>query len=182
MLVDEFERIATAAQREGVRLEFLLGKLGVKVEPDGNHGEIFRWVMQRCLQHRPGLWLYPARGLRVKAYRNGHAKPDGALAPEGSFGPGEWADADHVLMVLEVTSYDADTDKRDPRVRAARIRRDRHSGISADRSGGGRGSSHSAPEDGVYATLVRRPFGKSVELPEPVGIVFETEPLKEWIH
>jgi Uma2 family endonuclease len=183
MLVDEFERIATAAQREGVRLEFLQGKLGVKAVPDGDHDEIVRWVMQRCMQHRPDLWLYPERGLKVETYRNGHAKPDGALAPEGSFaGQGEWADADHVLMVLEVTSYDADTDKRD---REQKPRAYAETGIPVylliDREAG-EVLVHSKPEDGVYTTLVRRPFGKAAELPAPVGIMFETEPLTEWIR
>jgi Uma2 family endonuclease len=42
MLAEEFERIAAAAEREGVRLEFLRGKLGVKAVPDGDHDEIVR--------------------------------------------------------------------------------------------------------------------------------------------
>lgn len=43
MLVEEFERIAAAAEREGVRMEFIYGKLGVKAAPDGDHDEIIRW-------------------------------------------------------------------------------------------------------------------------------------------
>lgn len=183
MLAEEFERIAVAAEREGVRLEFLHGKLGVKATPDGDHDEIVRWVMERCLQHRPELWLYPERGLKVETYRKGHAKPDGALAPKGSFaGQGEWADASQVLMVVEVTSYDADTDKRD---REEKPRAYAEAGIPVyllvDRDSC-EVLVHSEPEGNTYGTLIRRPFGKRVELPSPVGIALETEPLKDWVR
>jgi Uma2 family endonuclease len=183
MLAEEFERIAAAAEREGVRLEFIHGKLGVKAVPDGDHDEIIRWVMEHCMRQRPELWLYPERGLKVEAYRKGHAKPDGALAPKGSFaGQGEWADADHVLMVVEVTSYDTDTDKRD---REQKPRAYAETGIPVylliDRDSC-EVLVHSDPEGDVYSNLIRRPFGKRVQLPEPVGIVLETEPLKAWVR
>jgi Uma2 family endonuclease len=183
MLAEEFERIAVAAEREGVRLEFLHGKLGVKAVPDGDHDEIVRWVMERCMQHRPDLWLYPARGLKVETYRKGHAKPDGTLAPKGSFaGQGEWADASQVLMVVEVTSYDADTDRRD---REEKPRAYAEAGIPVyllvDRESC-EVLIHSEPEGNTYGTLIRRPFGKRVALPDPVGIVLETEPLKDWVR
>jgi Uma2 family endonuclease len=183
MLAEEFERIALSADREGVRLEFIQGRLGVKTVPDGDHDEIIRWLMEYCMQHRPELWLYPERGLKVETYRNGHARPDGALAPKGSFvGQREWADAGRVLMVVEVTSYDTDTDKRD---REHKPRAYAETGIPVylliDREVC-ETLVHSEPEDGSYSTLVRRPFGKHVELPAPVGIVLETEPLKEWVR
>jgi Uma2 family endonuclease len=183
MLAEEFERIAAAAEREGVRLEFIHGKLGVKAVPDGDHDEIIRWVMEHCMQQRPELWLYPERGLKVETYRKGHAKPDGALAPKGCFaGQGEWADADQVLMVVEVTSYDTDTDKRD---REEKPRAYAETGIPVylliDRDSC-EVLVHAEPEGGVYSNLIRRPFGKRVELPEPVGIVLDTEPLKGWVR
>ena len=71
MLAEEFERIAAAAEREGVRLEFIRGKLGVKAVPDGDHGEIVRWVSEHCIRQRPELWLYPACGLNVGGRRRG---------------------------------------------------------------------------------------------------------------
>lgn len=181
MQADEFERIAAAAEREGVRLEFIHGKLGVKPAPDGDHDEIIRWVMKQCMLQRPDLWLYPERGLKIETYRKGHAKPDGALAPEGSFaGQGEWADPDPVLMVVEVTSYDTDRRDREEKPRAyaetgipvfVLIDRDSCELLV-----------HSEPEDGLYVRLTRRPFGKRVELPPPVGITLDTEPLKQWVR
>ncbi|MEU3407258.1 hypothetical protein ABZ766_25405 [Streptomyces sp. NPDC006670] len=43
--------------------------------------------------------------MAVEKYRSGRARPDGVLAPVGTFaGTGEWADPTGVLMVLEVTS------------------------------------------------------------------------------
>lgn len=183
MEADEFERIAAAAAREGVRLEFIDGKPGVEAVADGDHDEIVRWVMEHCVRQRPELWLYPGRGLRVGTCRKGRARPDGALAPKGGFaGQGEGADAGRVLMVVEVTSYDTDTDKRD---REEKPRAYAETGIPVylliDRDTCDV-LVHSEPEGGVYGTLVRRAFGKRVELPEPVGIVLDTEPLKEWVR
>ncbi len=183
MLVEAFERIATAAEREGVRLEFVHGKLGVKAAPDGDHDEIIRWVMEHCVQQRPDLWLYPERGLKVETHRRGDAKPDGALAPKGSFaGQGEWASADQVQMVVEVTSYDTDTDRRD---REEKPRAYAQTGIPVylliDRDSR-EALVYSEPEDGAYTTLTRRPFGKTIELPAVVGITLDTEPLKDWVR
>ncbi|WP_405581978.1 Uma2 family endonuclease [Streptomyces sp. NBC_01190] len=181
MLAEEFEHIAAAAEREAVRLEFLGGKLLVKPVSDGDQGEIIRWVTEQCVQQRPDLWLYPGRGLKVEAYRQGHARPGGTLAPDGSFaGQGEWADAGQVLMTVEVTSYDSDTDKRD---RQDKPRAYGETGIPVylliDRSLG-EVVVYSDPEDGVHSHIDRHYFGKRVELPQPVGVTLETEPLKDW--
>ncbi|PBC78134.1 Uma2 family endonuclease [Streptomyces sp. TLI_235] len=183
MLAEEFERIAVAAEREGVRMEFIHGRMGVKAVPDGDHDEIIRWVMEQCMQQRPDLWLYPERGLRVGTYRKGHAKPDGVLSPKGSFaGQGEWASADRAVMVVEVTSYDTDTDRRD---RDEKPRAYAETGIPVyllvDRDSC-EVLVFSEPEDGQYVSLVRRPFGKTVVLPDPVGISLETEPFKAWVR
>ncbi|ROR42460.1 Uma2 family endonuclease [Kitasatospora cineracea] len=183
MLTEEFERIAQAAEREGVRMEFVHGRIGVKAVPDGDHMEIIRWVMKQCMQQRPDLWLYPECGLRVETYRKGNAKPDGVLAPEGSLaGQGEWVDADRVVMVVEVTSYDSDTDRGD---RDEKPRAYAETGIPVyllvDRDSC-EVLVHSEPEDGRYVSLVRRPFGKPAVLPDPVGITLDTEPLKAWVR
>jgi Uma2 family endonuclease len=119
MSVEEFETIASAAP-ETVTLEFINGRIAVRKVPDGNHSTIVSWLTRRCMQTRPDLDLCHARGLRVEAYREGRAKPDAVLAPEAHFaGHGEWADPDGALMVVEVTSYDSDTDRLDrPAVKA----------------------------------------------------------------
>lgn len=119
------------------------------------------WPSQRA---GPRCWSTSSSESRsqLETYRNGHAKPDGALARGASFaGQGEWAGADRVLMVLEVTSYDADTGKRDreqkPRVYAK-------TGISVYllivHEAGEVLVHRGAPEGGVYSVLARRPFGK----------------------
>lgn len=135
------------------------------------------------MQHRPDLWLYPERGLKVESYRKGHAKPYGTLAVKGSFaGQGEWADADQVLMVVEITSYDTDTDKRDREEKPAAYAQ---TGIPVylliDRDTC-ETLVYSEPEDNGYAQLTRRPFGKTVDLPAPVGLSLDTEPLKAWVR
>ncbi|OEU95771.1 Uma2 family endonuclease [Streptomyces oceani] len=179
MLVEEFEQIARTVP-ETVTLEFINGKLGVKPVPDGDHDEIILWVQEQLLGSRPDLRLYRERGLRIGGYRNGRARPDGTVAPRRFFaGHGEWSDAAGVLMTVEVTSYDADTNERD--------RRQKRDGYAAagipvylliDRDSC-MVSVHSAPRDGVYGRLVSASYGAAVEIPDPIGITLDTEELKE---
>ncbi|QES48888.1 hypothetical protein DEJ50_14750 [Streptomyces venezuelae] len=180
MTVEEFEQIARAAP-ETVTLEFVQGKLEVKPVPDGDHDEIIMWVLRQCLQQRPELALYPERGLKVEAYRTGRARVDGALAPVGTFaGQGEWADPAGILMVVEVTSHDHDTDRRD--------RIDKLGGYAAvgipvylliDRDDHSV-TVHSEPEGGSYRLRPTTPYGTDVRIPSPVGITLNTEALKEF--
>ncbi|MEV7122688.1 Uma2 family endonuclease [Kitasatospora griseola] len=181
MELAQFREIAITAEREEVVLEFINGRIGVKPVPDGDHGEIIRWVSKRCMQYRPDLWLYAEQGLKVERYRAGHAKPDGALARDDAFaGQGEWADPDQVLMVVEVTSYDADTHRRDrvekPLAYAeARI----PVYLLIDRDAGSV-TVHSEPEDGRYESVVTLAYGHEVVLPDPVGVTLNTEELKRY--
>ncbi|WP_268257320.1 hypothetical protein [Streptomyces longispororuber] len=39
---------------------------------------------------------------------------------------------------------------------------------------------HAHPKDGTYRSVIRRSFGETVELPEPVGITLDTAKLKEY--
>ena len=180
MLVEEFEELAHNAP-ELVRLEFINGRVEVKPVPDGNHGEIVMWLIKRCMQQRPELSLYPEQGLKTEAYRKGRARPDGSLAPEENFlGQGEWADPAGVLMTVEVTSRDHDTDRRD--------RIEKPDGYAAagipvylliDRDEC-TVTVHFEPKDGSYRSRTSRPFGAVMELPQPVGITLETGKLKDY--
>ncbi|MFK0194421.1 Uma2 family endonuclease [Kitasatospora sp. NPDC090308] len=181
MELEQFREIAVAAEREDVVLEFVNGRIGVKPVPDGDHGEIVMWLLERCLAQRPDLRLYPEQGLQVANHRNGLAKPDGSLAPRRNFaGQGEWADPAGVLMVVEVTSYDADADRRD---RVEKPRAYAETGIPVfllvDRDAGSV-SVHSEPEDGRYRSVVTLTYGHVVELPEPVNVSLDTEELEEF--
>ena len=116
ILPEEFDEATRILARsiESIRLELIDGKIRSRVVPDGDHGRIIQWLTRICMQSRPELWLHPEQGLKVQEYRKGRARPDGALAPMDDFvGQGEWADPTPVLMAVEVTSYDADTDHRD---------------------------------------------------------------------
>ncbi len=135
------------------------------------------------MQHRPELWLDPAQGLTVEEYQQGRARPDGCLVPADAFvGQGEWADPSPVLMVVEVTSYDSDTDRRD---RVDKPRAYAETGIPIylliDRDTR-EVKVRSRPDGGRYETVQTLPFGKEVALPEPVGITLDTEPLKNWVR
>ncbi|MFI6009760.1 Uma2 family endonuclease [Streptomyces sp. NPDC051243] len=181
MTVEEFEQLERHAP-ETVRLEFIKGKVQVKPVPDGNHSEIYMWLLEQCMHLRSDLRLHPERGLKTEAYRKGRARADAVLVPKGSLrGKGEWSEADGVLMAVEITSYDSDTNRRDrvekPDGYAAAgipvyllIDRDNCSVIVFNQ-----------PEQGRYRHEEKLPFGATLKLPEPVNITLDTEPLKELV-
>lgn len=181
MSIEDFEELDHHAP-ETVRLEFIKGKVAVKPVPDGNHDEIIRWLQRLCMQHRPDLWLYAERELKIEGYRKGRARADAALAPDEHFtGAGEWAEPDGVLMVVEVTSHERDTNRRD------RIDKpDGYAGANIpvylliDRDACGFTVS-ADPENGEYRSRTSRPFGVDLELPDPVGITLKTEKLKDFV-
>ncbi|GAA3376910.1 Uma2 family endonuclease [Streptomyces racemochromogenes] len=185
MLTENFEEIARIGARveEGLRLEFIDGTLRSRAVPDSDHALIIEWLTRVCMQHRPELWLYGELGLKVQQYRQGRARPDGVLAPSGSIGgQGDWVEPEPVLMVVEVTSYDSDTDRRD---RHEKPRAYAQTGIPVylliDRDKC-LVSVHSEPDGQRYERVLTVPFGKEIELPDPVGIALPTEPLKDWVR
>ncbi|GAB2863534.1 Uma2 family endonuclease [Streptomyces deserti] len=181
MTVEEFEELERHAP-ETVRLEFINGKVVVKPVPDGNHSEIVAWLQRQCMQHRPDLWLHGERGLKTERYRKGRARADGVLLPAGALkGHGEWSETSRALMAVEVTSWDSDAAQRD--------RVEKPDGYAAagvpvylliDREDG-TVTVFTDPEDGRYRQQVNRPFGDTVQLPDPVNITLDTEPLKEFV-
>ncbi|WP_067691924.1 Uma2 family endonuclease [Nocardia jejuensis] len=182
MRVSDFEELAQH-QGEAARLEFLYGKLGVKAVPDGDHREIVRWLARRILPLRDELWLYPEVDMKVESYRKGRARADAVLAPDGVYqGQGDWVDPESALMVVEVTSYDSDTTRRD---RIEKPKAYAEAGIPVylliDRDTC-ETVVYSRPYNGVYSMTVRLPFGEPLELPSPVGITLDTQPLKDLVR
>jgi len=181
MPVEDFEELARQAP-ETVCLEFIQGRLTVKRGPDGNRSEMLAWLQRLWAGQERGPWLYPYRGLCTEADGMGRVRPDGVLAPSRHFvGHGEWSDPAGVLMVVEVTAGDPDTDwhtrVEKPGGYAAAgipvhllIDRDACSLIVFNQ-----------PEDGRYRHEEKLPFGATVKLPEPVNITLDTEPLKEFV-
>jgi Uma2 family endonuclease len=184
LLPEEFEVLAADAARdvEGLRLELIGGKLRAKTVPDAVHTAIAMWLLRQCMQQKPQWDLHIGQGLRIETYRGGRAIPDGVLAPVAHFvgTAGEWADPDGVLMVVEVTSHDRDTEQRD---RVDKPRAYAESGIPVylfiDRDGR-EVNVYSDPGGGVYRERHVVAFGKRVELPEPVGIGLDTRQLLTW--
>lgn len=181
MSVEEFEELERHAP-EMVRLEFINGKVQVKPVTDGNHDHVVAWLQRLCMQHRPELWLYGDRGVKVEEYRKGRARPDGLLAPFGfPTGHGDWSDTEGVLMVVEVTSHDSDTHQRD--------RGEKPDGYAAagipvylliDRDDGSV-VVFNQPEGGRYRHEEKFAFGATVKLPDPVNITLDTEHLMEYV-
>ncbi|MFI6001925.1 Uma2 family endonuclease [Streptomyces sp. NPDC051366] len=111
------------------------------------------------------------------------AIPDAVLAPTEAFvGQGEWSEPDPVLMVVEVTSWDSDTHRRDhvekPRAYA-------ETGIPVylliDRAKC-QISVYSQPNGRQYKSVHIVPYGTDIALPEPVGITLQTEVLKDRVR
>lgn len=182
-----FEELARLGERadESLRLEFIDRTIGEKAVPDGGHGRTIEWLTRLCIERDAGWWLYPNQGLRVEKYRKGNARPDGCLVPLDTFvGQGEWASADGVLMVVEVTSGESDAGHRD-RDRVEKPRAYAETAIPVyllvDRTTC-EVKVHSQPDGERYEMVVTVPFGKTVTLPEPVGMELDTEPLKNWVH
>ncbi|MDN3296243.1 Uma2 family endonuclease [Streptomyces ficellus] len=182
MDVEDFEELARSAP-ETVTLELINGRLKVKPVPDGDHGSIIMWLIRQCMQQRPDLDLHPEQGLLVEGYRNGRAKPDGALTPVGYFaGHGDWADPAGVLMTVEVTSFDSDTDRRDRKEKGIGYAQ---AGIPVFLLIDGSSDTltvHSEPEHGTYQKNVLYKYGDTVTLPDPVNITLDTEKLKDYAH
>ncbi|MFD0266855.1 Uma2 family endonuclease [Streptomyces sp. NPDC127106] len=185
MLTDEFEALARIGAREieGLRLEFIDGVIRSKAMPDGDHGRIIQWLTRICIQHQPELWLHQGMGIKAQEYRTGRAIPDAVLAHEDAFvGQGDWADAEPILMAVEVTSWDSDTHRRDhvekPRAYA-------ETGIPVylliDRAKC-EVSVYSQPNGRRYENVHIVPYGSDIVLPEPVGITLQTEVLKDWVR
>ncbi|MFF7644257.1 Uma2 family endonuclease [Streptomyces canus] len=186
MSVEEFERIAAFAAKEtddAVRLEFINGRIGVKKAADGDYNSVIVWLSKRCMRARPDLDLYQGQGLRVEKYREGRARPDAVLMPEDHFaGHGEWADPSGVLLVLEVTSYDSETDRRDRQEKPVAYGA---AGIPfyllIDRNAC-TVKLYSDPDPGVgYRDSRTVPFGVRLLIPDPVGIELDTEKLKQYV-
>ncbi|WP_229702869.1 Uma2 family endonuclease [Streptomyces albiflavescens] len=179
--VEDFEELARKAP-EGVKLELIDGKLEVKPLADQRHKAIVVWLSRLFMQHRPQLALYPEQGLKVGAYRKGHACADAALAPLDHFiaQDGEWADPEGVLMVVEVTSRDRDTDRRD---RVDKVRGYAEAGIPVylliDRDNDTL-VVHNDLRNGTYRQSPSYPYGAVIELPSPVNISLDTEKLKDY--
>ncbi|MBY8877436.1 Uma2 family endonuclease [Streptomyces sp. PLK6-54] len=183
MSLDVFEHLAAEAERaeEGLRFEFLGGKLGVQPMPDGLHGEVIAWLQDVCMQLKPSR-LYTGMGLKVETYRNGRAIPDGVLAPRGYFlDAGDWAEPGGVLMTVEVTSYDRDTTQRD---RVDKPRAYAEAGVPVfvlvDRDAG-QVIAHSKPSNGCYRDVHAVVFGEPITLPEPVGLTLDTQELLQLV-
>ncbi|MCX4823978.1 Uma2 family endonuclease [Streptomyces sp. NBC_01142] len=152
--------------------------------PDQLHGAIIMWLLRQCMHQRPELALYPGQGLTIKTYREGRTRADGALAPLDHFvkQPGEWADPDGVLMVVEVTSPHSgddsrcDTEKREAYAAAGipvflLVDRDKET-LTV----------YSDPENGVYRHNPEHSYGATVRIPHPVAVTLETERLKGYAH
>ncbi|MEU1815438.1 Uma2 family endonuclease [Streptomyces roseifaciens] len=182
LFVEDFEQLARSAP-EGVKLELVKGKLEVKPVPDGAHGAIIMWLLRQCMRQRPEWDLIPEQQLKVESYRKGRAIPDAVLVPVDHFvASGVWADPAGVLMAVEVTSHDPDTDRRDRHEKRdgyaeagipiyLLVDRQAHTVVV-----------HSEPKDGTYRVCTPHPYGDTVKLPEPVGITLDTEKLKEYTH
>lgn len=175
--VGEFEGLVDALPEE-FTAELINGRVIVVPAPDGDHDENVRRIAKQIYAAVPGLWLYQERGLEIGSYRDGRARPDGVVAPDGHFrGQPSWADPSGVLLVLEVTSRrdtDAEVDRTEKRDAYAAtgipvyLLVDRHHRQVVV---------HWAPSDGRYTHQSAVVFGEKLPLPDPFDLELETSEL-----
>ncbi|KAA6220861.1 Uma2 family endonuclease [Streptomyces albofaciens JCM 4342] len=173
---EQFEELAHLGLRveEALRLELINGRIREKPIPDGDHAEIIAWLTRLCTQIDAGWWLHVGQGLRVEKYRKGNARPDGCLASSDAFvGQGEWADAEGVLMAVEVTSRDYDTNRRD---REEKPKAYAEAGIPVYLIVDPNDATwHVLQLDGRhYVETAKGIFGQEIPMPEPMGFTVRT--------
>ncbi|MFE9639156.1 Uma2 family endonuclease [Nocardiopsis alba] len=179
--IEQFEVIARAAAREDVTLEYLNGQMEIRTVPDSDRNAILMWLMRQFMTQRADLDLnVTGQGLKVDSYRKGRARPDGILAPVDHFaGQGEWADPQGVLAVVEVTSWDSDTNSRDRVEKAhAYAACDIEVYLLVDRDDDSV-TVHSEPLKGRYRNINKLGYGHTVEIPG-VEVTLNTDGLKRY--
>ncbi|MEU0182997.1 Uma2 family endonuclease [Streptomyces sp. NPDC006207] len=155
---------------EGYRAELIEGEIVVTPPPDGDHedavGELL-WQIAR--KSAAELYGVGTKGLITPL---GRFVPDASVAPRRFFrGLDSWADADGVVMTVEVTSSRPDKD-RGPKRRGYAA-----AGIPfyllVDRTEG-TVTLYSEPDAEDYRQDVRVLFGKELDLPEPFAFALDT--------
>lgn len=88
------------------------GTVGRQAWAGRDRSEILAWLQRLWAEEGQGLWLYAYRGLCTEADGRGRVRADGVLAPAQHFvGHGDWSDPAGLLMTVEVTAGDPDTDR-----------------------------------------------------------------------
>lgn len=155
---------------EGFRAELIEGEIVVTPPPVGDHEDILGLIGRQIARNAASeLYLSGTKGLIVPG---GRFIPDGTVAPAGHFrGKDPWMKPDGVILVIEVTSTNPHRDREQKRrgYAAAKIPLymlvDRESAEVV---------LYSEPRDGRYLADVRVPFGKSLDLPEPLSFTLDT--------
>ncbi|NYJ36284.1 Uma2 family endonuclease [Nocardiopsis aegyptia] len=168
---------------EGWRAEIIEGEIIVVAPPDYEHSQIV-WLMTKALTRevlREGSALAHAEVHQtqdLKIPRTGSMYfPDLMVLPESAPDPDAENPAADAILVMEVTSRS--TAKRD---RKAKLWGYAHAGIAlyllVDRrdptTRKGEVTLFSEPENGVYTSVVKVPFGKEIHLPEPFDLTLDT--------
>ncbi|SNS14743.1 Uma2 family endonuclease [Actinacidiphila glaucinigra] len=155
---------------EGYRAELIEGEIVVTPPPDGDHedavGELL-WQIAR--KSAAELYGVGTMGLITPL---GRFVPDASVAPRGFFrGLDSWADADGVVMTVEVTSSGPDKDRGPKRGGYAAAGIPFH--LLVDRTEG-TVTLYSEPDAEDYRQDVRVLFGKELDLPEPFAFALDT--------
>jgi Uma2 family endonuclease len=155
---------------EGYRAELIDGEIVVTPQPDGDHedavGELL-WQIAR--KSATELYGVGTKGLITPL---GRFIPDASVAPRRFFrGLDSWADADGVVMTVEVTSSRPDKDRGPKRRGYAAARIPFH--LLMDRTEG-TVTLYSEPDAEDYRQDVRVLFGKELDLPEPFAFALDT--------
>lgn len=180
VLLEGFHALETP---EGFRAELIEGEIVVAPPPVGTHENDIAIIVQQVMRKATqDLFFSGNKGLildRGGLCPRNRLIPDGVFVPAGAFkNKPSWMTVDDVLLVLEVTSSKADQDRKIKRYCYARggvplyllIDRQEHTITLFSEPGG--------TADLIdYRQDARVPFGKPLELPEPLGFALDTSEL-----
>ncbi|MGW6912195.1 Uma2 family endonuclease [Kitasatospora sp. NPDC054939] len=158
---------------EGYKAELIEGEIIVAPPPNGEHETMIGRIVWQIASHCPeGIDFAATKGLIVP---DGRYIPDGTFAKEGALlHAGPWAEPDGVLMVLEVTSGRAATDRVTKRKGYAAAGIPLY--LLVDRRWN-RVILHLEPANGDYGSTDEVAIGEPLALPEPFGFELATDRL-----
>ncbi|MFH8678895.1 Uma2 family endonuclease [Streptomyces lydicus] len=162
----------------GFRAELIEGEIAVTPPPDGDHEDYLSLVFEQVLsQSATAMQISGHKGLLLPAGEGkppNHVIPDATLAPRALRlfrGAPSWMPGDGVAMVVEVTSTNPRTDRKDQRHGYARAGIPLYLLVDGDKSAL---TLFSEPENGDYSGSHTQPFGKPVPLPAPFSFDLDT--------
>jgi Uma2 family endonuclease len=160
----------------GGRAEIVEGTLIVVPPPANSHNSVADLLHELLVFAKPTDWgVYQTQGVQIGSTGDIYI-PDLLVYPRDQLpARGFVAPAEHAQLVVEITSpSNADHDRKTKLWGYAHAPVPLYLLVDPHAADGPHVTLHSRPENGAYQTIVRRPFGEVVEVPEPFDLKIDT--------